>query len=79
MWDAVAVGKPGLSLRPMCSLCLNTTNNFDMHVMSKAAGLRRGGCACSLSAFEAEREPVANDSKLHNVDDSMCCGLFNVN
>ncbi len=36
---------------------------------------KRRLCPFSLSAFEAEHEPVANDSMMRNVDDTMCCSL----
>ncbi len=33
-------------------------------------------CPFAQSAFEAEHEPIVNDSMMCNVNDTMCCGLF---
>lgn len=79
MWDDVAGREElGLSLRPHFVCCLVPTCNFDMHVMSKE-GCGRVVCVRFLSAFEAEHEPIANDSMMGNVDDTMCWSLFGVN
>lgn len=60
----------GLSLRPQFVCCLMPTNNLDVQIMSEEA-YGGGICVFSSSAFEAEREPIANDLMMHNMGDSM--------
>lgn len=40
---------------------------------------KRHLCPFSLSVFEAEREPIANDSVMRNVAGTMCCSFFGLN
>lgn len=53
------------------------TNSFHMHVVSKEG--EENVVSFFLSAFKAEHEPVANDSMMRNMGDTMCCSLRGVN
>lgn len=79
VWSCCRGGEPDLSLRPK-SVCCHIHHKQLWHAYVQGGLVEEAVFgAFTLFAFEAEREPFANDSMMCNVDDTMCCRLFGVN